>query len=144
VSAVLEAAYAASGESMPDLGVSWQTINQRLGRDADDERTGRALKALVEAGYLREMLSGSDQTPWPTWVAVTEKGLQVTAGWPTGAADAAMTQLLADIDKHIDEASSEDERSRWQRLRDAVAGIGRDVAVEVLSAAAQAGMRSVT
>jgi hypothetical protein len=55
-----------------------------------------------------------------------------------------MTQLLANIDQQIQEAGSDDERSRWQRLRDAVVGIGRDVAVEVLSATAQAGMRSVT
>ena len=65
---------------------------------------------------------------------ITEKGLQITAGWPTGAADAAYTRLLTLIDEHVEEAATDEERSKWERLRDGVLGVGRDVGVRVLSA----------
>jgi hypothetical protein len=64
-------------------------------------------------------------------------------GWPSGAPDAAYARLLALIDEHVEGAASDEERSRWQRLRDAVVGVGRDVAVDVLSAAAQTGLRHI-
>jgi hypothetical protein len=82
--------------------------------------------------------------PWEAGLCqITEKGLQVTAGWPSGAPDAAYIRLLALIDEHVEEAASEEERSKWQRQRDAVVGVGRDVAVDVLSTAAQTGLRHI-
>jgi hypothetical protein len=92
---------------------------------------------LVTTGYL----DTTTQAMGTRFTRMAEKGLQITAGWPSGAADAAYTRLLALIDEQVEEAASPEERSKWQRLRDAVVDVGRDVAVEVLSAAAQSGLR---
>ncbi|HEX6664232.1 MAG TPA: hypothetical protein VF025_11200 [Gaiellaceae bacterium] len=70
--------------------------------------------------------------------------MQITAGWPSGAPDAAYARLLALIDEHIEEAASDEERTKWERLRDAVVGVGRDFAVGVLSAAAQTGLKHIS
>jgi DNA-binding PadR family transcriptional regulator len=136
---VLQAVYAASGSADPDLGMSETTINEVLGREPDDARTARVLTMLIRGDYLDTTI----ETMGSRNVQITEKGLQVTAGWLSGAPDAAYTRLLALIDKHVEEAASDEERSKWQRLRDAVVGVGRDVAVEVLSAAAQTGLRHI-
>jgi hypothetical protein len=137
---VLEAVYVATGSGDADLGVSQKTINDVLGRQPDDARTARVVTMLVSGGYLDRTI---DTFGSRGFVQITEKGLQITAGWPSGAPDAAYQRLLALIDERVEGAASDEERSKWQRLRDAVVGVGRDVAVEVLSAAAQTGLRHI-
>jgi hypothetical protein len=134
---VLQAFCTASESADTHLGVGDNTVNEVLGREAGDVRTDRVLTMLVRSGYLEVTVQGMGNR----YCQITEKGLQITAGWPSGSADAAYTRLLALIDEHVEGAASDDERSKWQRLRDAVVGVGRDVAVDVLSAAAQTGLR---
>jgi hypothetical protein len=137
---VLEAVYTASASADVDVGVSHKTINEVLGRQPNDPQTDRIVTMLVQGDYLeRTAFEGMGSR----FCQITEKGLQITAGWPSGARDAAYERLLALIDEHVEEAASDEERSKWQRLRDAVVGVGRDVAVEVLSAAAQTGLRHI-
>jgi hypothetical protein len=137
---VLQAVSTASESADVDLGVSAKTINELLGRQPDDPRTDRILTMLVRGDYVGQTIRAMGSSGF---FQVTEKGLQVTAGWPSGAPEATYTRLLELIDERLDEAVSEEERSRWQRLRDGVVGVGRDVAVDVLSAAAQTGLRHI-
>jgi hypothetical protein len=134
---VLEAFYTASGSADADLGVSDNAVNEVLGREPGDARTDRVVTMLVSTGYLDTTVRSMGFR----YCRITEKGLQITAGWPSGAADAAYTRLLTLIDKHVEEAATDEERSKWERLRDGVVGVGRDVAVDVLSAVAQTGLR---
>jgi hypothetical protein len=135
---VLEAVYAASGSADVDIGVSHKTINEALGRQPNDPQTDRIVTMLVQGDYLdRTAFEGMGSR----FCQITEKGLKITAGWPSGAPDAAYARLLALIDEHVEEAATDEERSKWKRLRDGVVGVGRDVAVDVLSALAQTGMR---
>ena len=90
------------------------------------------LNDLVRARYLEETL-GTDQHVGPAWCRLDEKGLQVIAGWPASSGEAAFERLITLIDERIDTASTEEERSKWQRLRDGIAGVGRDVIVGVLT-----------
>jgi hypothetical protein len=130
--------YAASGSADVDLGVSHKTINEVLGRQPNDPQTDRIVTMLVQGDYLeRTAFEGMGSR----FCQITEKGLQITAGWPSGAPDAAYTRLLALIDEHVEAAATDEERSKWERLRAGILGIGRDVGVEVLSAAAQSGLR---
>jgi hypothetical protein len=133
---VLEAFYTASGSADADLGVSDNAVNEVLGREPRDARTDRVLTMLVSTGYL--------DTTIRSGIPVLQdhrEGVQITAGWPSGAVDAAYTRLLTLIDEHVEAAGTDEERSKWERLRAGVVGIGKDVAVEVLSAAAQSGLR---
>jgi hypothetical protein len=134
---VLEAFYTASGSADADLGVSDNAVNEVLGREPRGARTDRVLTMLVSTGYLDTTIRSMGFR----YSKITEKGLQITAGWPSGAADAAYTRLLTLIDEHVEAAGTDEERSKWERLRAGVVGIGKDVAVEVLSAAAQSGLR---
>jgi hypothetical protein len=78
---VLEAVSAASGSADADLGVSHKTINEVLGRQADDPRTDRVVTMLVQGDYLqRTAFEGMGSR----FCQITEKGLQITAGWPSG------------------------------------------------------------
>jgi hypothetical protein len=79
---VLEAVCAASGSADVDLGVSHKTINENLGRQPNDPRTDRIVTMLVQGDYLeRTACEGMGSRFWQ----ITEKGLQITAGWPSGA-----------------------------------------------------------
>lgn len=138
---VLQAAYEAAAEGSPDIGASQDAVNARMGREAGDVSTARSLLQLEQAGYLRETM-GADQIVGPAFFTLTEKALQVVAGWPGGGGDAAYDRLLALLDERISAAGTPDERSQWERARDAVVGAGRDVLVEVLAAAATRGVNT--
>ena len=56
--------------------------------------------------------------------------------WPTDAAAA----FLADLDRRIDAATDEQERSKLQRWRDAAGDVAKQVVAEVIVAAGRAGM----
>ena len=118
---VLEAVYAASGSADADLGVSHKTINEVLGRQSGDPQTDRLVTMLVQGDYLQRT---AFEAMGSRFCQITEKGLQITAGWPSGAPDAAYTRLLALIDQHVEEAASDEERSKWERLRDGAAHLG--------------------
>jgi hypothetical protein len=66
------------------------------------------------------------------------------AGWPTEAGPDLLARLLVLVDERIAAAESDDERSKWQRFRDGVVGVGRDVAADVLAALATGAVRGLT
>jgi DNA-binding PadR family transcriptional regulator len=139
---ILSAAARAYSRAPSPLGAHTGTIMEELAPDADEETVMRVLDELVRAGYLEETL-GTDQLPGPAAVRLTEKGLQVTAGWPTASGEIALDRLLAVIEQRIDAAETDDERSRWERLRDGVTGVGRDVLVGVLTTTVNAAAKHV-
>jgi hypothetical protein len=127
----------------PAHGIERTAIAEELGRAEDDPRTSFALVRLVDAGYLQATLE-TDQHHGPWAVELTERGLQVTAGWPTGPGDALLASLLAEVERRIATTESAEERSSLERFRDFAVGVGRDVLVSVLSAYADRAVRGGT
>jgi hypothetical protein len=127
--------------SHPELGLSIETLANEVGVAAEDEQLGRVVYELVQTGYLEAPID-TDQTLAPRFFRLTERGLQVVAGWPTEAGADLLARLLTLVDQRIASASSDEERSKWQRLRDGVVGVGRDVGADVLSALATGAIRA--
>jgi hypothetical protein len=140
---VLEAVHRATARhEFPAYGIDSELVAAELGRANDDRDMAFALRRLIEAGYLKETLS-SDVQFAPKAVELTERGLQVTAGWPTGPGDALLSSLLAEVERRIATTASAEERSALERFRDFALGVGRDVLVGVLSAYADRAVRGV-
>jgi hypothetical protein len=140
---VLEAIGRLYADADPALGVGIKRLADELGLDPDDEELGRVVYELSQTGYLNATLDG-DQALTPLFFRLEEKGLKVVAGWPTDAGADLLARLLVLIDQRIAAAESPDERSKWERLRDGVLGVGRDVAAEVLAALATGAVRGMT
>lgn len=134
---VLDAVYRAYGPEPSDMGVTQEAINAELGREPRDRRTDYVLRELEQTNWIVETM-GTDQTMGPLYCKVSEKGLQLVAGWPTTTAEAAVEKLLALVDLRITEASDPEERSKWQRIRDGLLGVGREALVRILADAASA------
>lgn len=128
---VLEAVVDLFPDSPPGLGVSQVQVNQRLGREEGDPDTGRKFEMLVQAGYVIGHLE-TDQTPGPLMAAPTEKALKLLAGWPADGA-IALERLLSVLQAQIDATSDEEEEGRLRRVLDAVQGVGRELAADVLA-----------
>jgi hypothetical protein len=130
---VLEAVHAViARKPMPTYGAEHREIDAELGREEWDANTAFALRRLADAGYLRVVLD-TDSHFGPHSVDLTERGLQLTSGWPAGTGDALLGSLLAEVERRI-ATSSGDERGALERFRDFATGVGRDVLVSVLSA----------
>jgi len=135
---VLRAAYEIDDRSDPELGLSAADLNHHLGREAGDVRTGRVLILLAEAGYVTETMSGPDQFVGPMRFRLAEPALRIVANWPTpGSGDQFVSRLLEVIDDRIAETEDEHERTRLERLRDTIGGIGHDIVVSVVAGVAQ-------
>lgn len=69
----------------------------------------------------------------PSLIQPTEKGLQLMRAWPRSGTDADV--LLRLLDERIDDATtSEEERTRLRRFRDAAAELGQGALLAVLTA----------
>jgi hypothetical protein len=117
-------------------------VIDELGADAEGYSVALTFGEPVRAGYLEETL-GADQATGPLSSRLTEKGLQVTAGWPSASGEVALDRLLTVIEERIAASTSAEERSKWERPRDGVLGIGRDVFVHVLTASVNAAAKHV-
>ena len=111
-----------------------EAVFQALGRPPDDPTTIRALALLYQGGYIDGMtINNSDA---PVRITATTKGLQETRGWPREGGGADQLELLLRLlDERIaSEDTPKDERRKLQRVRDGVASLGRDFAVDLLAA----------
>jgi len=61
------------------------------------------------------------------------RGWQVVAAWPGAASDDVVLRLLDVLNAEIERTDDPDRKSKLEKLRDGVAGIGRDVLTDVLS-----------
>lgn len=120
---VLQAAYRAYSAAPHPSGITQNAINEQLGRDANDDRTDRALGELAAFGYV-EATAAARQQSGPLRCKLTEKAYQQIANWPTGSGDAVAAALLEALDEHIAEASTDEERARLQSLREAARDVG--------------------
>jgi hypothetical protein len=137
---VLRAVARAYSKQPHHLGVSSEAVLAELGSDTDPYAVGLVLNDLVRASYIEETL-GTDQHVGPAFCRLAEKGLKVTAGWPASSGEAAFERLISLIDERIEAAPDEEERSRWLRLRDGIAGVGREVVVGVLTTTVNAAVK---
>lgn len=95
------------------------------------EQTERAVVALADAG----LVAGINE-PGVIGLEVVSKvspeARRLVGLWPSE--DAAADRLLAALDALVERASDPDERSRLLKVRDGLAGAGRDVVVGVATA----------
>jgi hypothetical protein len=134
---VLSAAYAISGDSDPRQGISADDVSERLRRGANDPQTGRILLSLVDTAWIIPVIGNVSGRVGPISFRLSEKALQEVAGWPkTGSGDRFVEQLLAVLDERIAGAQG-DEKSRLERLRGFIVGIGHDAFVAVVADAAR-------
>jgi hypothetical protein len=100
--------------------------------DDDIERAARLVALLVQGDYLARVGSISTQHG-PVAVTVTERGLQVVAGWPATTGEAAAGALLEALDRAIGEAPDDsDRKSKLERLRQVALDVGQGTLTEVL------------
>ena len=114
------------GQGAPPIG-AW--IGPVTG---DPEQGGQAaahIGELVRGGYLEV---GRDSAAGPTHMRPTKLTLQLFDGWPAGPAQAALEELVRDLDTAIENAPDEDRRSELLALRDGLVGAGRDIAIAYL------------
>lgn len=84
------------------------------------------VRELANGGYLEVEFESADG---PRLVRPTTAALQLLAGWPTSPAQQALDELVAEIDDEIAKASDSETRTKLERLRDGLLGVGRDVAL---------------
>jgi hypothetical protein len=111
-------------------------INAVLGRAADTQATDLSLSKLRDAGFI-EGYRGADA--WSN-CTLAEKGLQTVAGWPVRPGDDTYDLLLTSLAQRIEAAPTQEEESKWIKLRDGLVSAGRDLVVDVLSNVATQGM----
>jgi hypothetical protein len=111
-------------------------INAVLGRSADDRATDLVLSKVRDAGFI-EGYRGAEG--WSN-CTLAEKGLQAVAGWPVRPGDDPYDLLLATLAQRIEMAPTDEEKSKWIKLRDGFVSAGRDFAIDLLSNAATQGM----
>lgn len=114
----------------PDPEADDTTMTAALGISADD--AAAAVQNLERGRFLTNV----------TWAFdngfavgnITERALRETGVWPNNEAIA--DQLLWFVQQKIDDATTPDERSRWEKLRGGLLGAGRDVLVDLAAAIA--------
>ena len=112
-------------------------VCEALGWDREDESTlrmsTRPLLALRAAGLIEAEVAFG---PSVGLIRPTAEGLQTVRGWPRPGEPGpeGVELLLALLDDRIAAATSDEERSRWERLRDATGRMSQSVLAEVLGA----------
>ncbi|MCL5736948.1 MAG: hypothetical protein M1274_15490 [Actinobacteria bacterium] len=95
------------------------------------ERVKFQLVRLTNTGYLGgEPYRGGDGIFGFKGLFVSRDGLEAIKVWPGARPDPDL--LLGVLDRAIEAASSSDERTKLEKLRDAVVGLGRETFVYVM------------
>jgi hypothetical protein len=76
---------------------------------------------------------GFGDPPVMFFIKLTEKGRQEVAGWPVAPGADFGAKLLDELERRIANAGDEEERTRLQRFRDAVADVGKGVVTGILA-----------
>lgn len=133
---LLEAIAAGEAEHVRDVNTEWMI--DRTGLTPEDVAAG--LAALLDAEYIDAIdAGGGDDVSFYLRLKLRERGRRDVGTWPS---EDSFTGLLDALDVAAENATDEETTSRLRRARDAVAGIGREVGTQVLTAwlKAQAGL----
>lgn len=114
-------------------GTDLDAVHAALGDAAKDEKaTVAALDVLADADYIDATI-GYGNPPKALRIKLLEKGRQEVSGWPASPGGDYGAKLLDELERRIAEADDEEERTRLQRFRDAVADVGKGVVTGVLT-----------
>lgn len=127
------------------LDATYELLNERPDGSVSDDDVERLLPAMEPVAVRQALQHLADQGYISAYRAFggridsiqpREKGLQIAMGWPhPGAAKPEDAELLLRLlDQRIASASTEEERSRFKRLRDAAADTGQTMVSEILAA----------
>ena len=111
--------------------LDWEDLGPRLTQERSENEVYRIFHLIKRGGYADVQFGGSMSIGL---VQPTEKGLQVTHGWPVpgqGEVDALLGLLDAMI---ASPDTTEEERTRLQRLRDAASEVSQSVLSGLLGA----------
>lgn len=109
-----------------------RAIEASLGREEGDLETFAALEALSDAGYV-EGQAGFGNPPTWFFLKLTEKGRQEVSGWPVTPGADYGAKFIEELDRRIEDAPDDQERTRLQRFREAAGEIGKGVITGVLT-----------
>ena len=101
------------GRSVNNDDISGQT---GIGRPALDA----GLLALFEGQYLTGTSAGAEELCYLLDVRLLERGRRATGQWPSEDAEQALLHLLL---SRVEGAVDDADRTRWQRVLDAVKGV---------------------
>jgi len=114
-------------------GADLESVHTALGDRAVSEGvTHAALEELRRTDYIEGRV-GFGNPPVMFFIKLTEKGRQEVAGWPVAPGADFGAKLLDELERRIADAGNEEERTRLQRLRDAVADVGKSVITSILT-----------
>ena len=94
--------------------------------DVSEVTLMRVLAKLARAGLIEVGSPGGNVI---RVLGMTPVGLRQIGAWPSP--EAAWERLIQEVERRAETAAEGPERTRWQRLRDSLLGIGRDLGVEV-------------
>jgi hypothetical protein len=96
----------------------------------EDPASGR------QAAVLFRALAGDDylEIAWegpsgPGLVIPLSKTVRLLDGWPTGAAQDTLNELVAALDSEIDRTTDPEKQSKLRGVRDGLVGAARDIAI---------------
>jgi hypothetical protein len=127
---VIRATYALMEERGDDF-LDWEDLGPHLTRERSESELYNIFQQIKRGGYADVHFAGGMAI---AFVQPTEKGLQLTHGWPTpgqGEVDALLRLLDAMIDSPD---TSDEERTRLQRLREAAGDVSQSILSGVLGA----------
>lgn len=96
----------------------------------DPQTVGRSARALHAAGYFEAdfELGGGFAV-----MHLGERARREVGSWPTP--ESLADRLTAAVERGLAQASTDDERSRWQKLAAGIASAGREIVVQASGAA---------
>jgi hypothetical protein len=109
--------------------ISSMDLAKMVGLPEAEVRVG--VRALREAGYMAYgQLLGGEQRSWvATFPGLREKGRRAVQQWPSDG----LGSLVELIEQRIADATDPEERSKLERLRDGLLGVGQGVATSIIS-----------
>lgn len=110
-------------------GPRWEEIAADVGLPAEEVQL--ALRRLLDAGYIEgiDVTSMGDAGFELLNIKLLEPALRVVGIWPNDAYD----ELLATLDRRIDDEADPNRRGKLERLRDGVLDMGKSVATSVIT-----------
>lgn len=111
--------YQEAGAPEAGVDVSFLLVNEDAAR-----QNAAIIRELFRDDQLEEPEFATDQS---TTARPTPKAMQILGGWPSGAAEDALNELVRAVDSEIEATTDQAKRSKLIAVRDGIASAGRDV-----------------